>query len=172
MIIRAKRKAESLGSLNNSILEGRGNLAGYLGEEVIAPLINADIMSCDIGDDKYNHDLVIESGLKVEVKTKRRTVDLREDFDVSVAKTSLHQEPDIYAFISITCGKLIQKYPREYKGVKSIWLCGFMSREEYLERSVFLKKGSTDPTNGFKVHRDMYNMKVRDLYNEIQLCYR
>ena len=45
MIDSAKLKAKSLGSINNSILRGAGNIAGYLGEEALAAYIDADIVS-------------------------------------------------------------------------------------------------------------------------------
>ena len=68
MIRSAREKAESLGSINNSILRGGGNVAGYLGEEALAPYINATIVSNNRGLEKYNHDLLIESGDRFEVK--------------------------------------------------------------------------------------------------------
>ena len=74
MIERAKSKAVSLGSINNSILKGAGNLAGYLGEEALALHIKANIVSNNRGLDKYNHDLLLQDGYRIEVKTKRRTV--------------------------------------------------------------------------------------------------
>ena len=52
MIERAREKAMSLGSINNSILRGGGNIAGYLGEEALAPYVNADIVSNNRGLDK------------------------------------------------------------------------------------------------------------------------
>jgi hypothetical protein len=78
MLERAKEKAVSLGSLNNSILQGAGNLAGYLGEEALASHTGAEIVSNNRGLDKYNHDLLMPTGQRVEVKTKRRTVAPRD----------------------------------------------------------------------------------------------
>jgi hypothetical protein len=49
MIDSAKLKANSLGSINNSILRGAGNIAGYLGEEALAAYIDADIVSNNRG---------------------------------------------------------------------------------------------------------------------------
>ena len=56
MIASAREKAMSLGSINNSILKGGGNIAGYLGEEALAPYVGAKIVSNNRGLDKYNHD--------------------------------------------------------------------------------------------------------------------
>jgi hypothetical protein len=43
MLISARKKAVSLGTLNNSILKGAGNLAGFLGEYIVASYLGATI---------------------------------------------------------------------------------------------------------------------------------
>ena len=167
MILRAKEKSQSLGSLNNSILEGHGNIAGYLGEEALSSFINATIMSSDDGREKYNHDLLL-NGKKIEVKTKRRTCKPYSNYDVSVVKTSMHQVPDIYAFVSIECNEIVQKSPKIYKGIKNIWLCGFVTSEYFKDNARFIQKGQIDPSNGFKSHADMYNMSISSLKSNIR----
>ena len=96
MVKRAFDRASQLGHLNNSILKGRGNAAGYMGEEAVAAYMGADIVS----DDQYGYDIV-RYGKKIEVKTKRRTVPPMKTYDVSVAATSRHQRPDLYVFVSL-----------------------------------------------------------------------
>ena len=115
MIERAREKAMSLGSINNSILRGGGNIAGYLGEEALAPYVNADIVSNNRGLDKYNHDLLLECGHRLEVKTKRRTVSPRPHYDVSIAETSKHQKPDLYGFISLEIDRCTKRHPKSLK---------------------------------------------------------
>ena len=95
MVAQALQKAKKLGKLKNSITKGRGNAAGYLGEEAVAKYLNANIMSNDEGSQKYNHDLILQDGRRAEVKTKRRTVPPLDHYDVSIAQTSLHQKPDV-----------------------------------------------------------------------------
>ena len=112
MIARAKEKAASLGSINNSILKGGGNIAGYLGEEALAPYIDAQIVSNNRGLDKYNHDLLLDCGHRLEVKTKRRTVPPKSYYDVSIAETSRHQKPDLYAFISLEFDRATKTHPK------------------------------------------------------------
>jgi len=70
MITRATQKAAALGHLNNSIEEGRGNKAGYLGEEAVAPYLNAKIVSNKKGTNKFHYDLILPDGRRAEVKTK------------------------------------------------------------------------------------------------------
>jgi len=167
MIERAKVKAYSLGSINNSILKGAGNIAGYLGEEALAPYINAEIVSNNRGLDKYNHDLLLEDGHRIEVKTKRRTVAPMPYYDVSVAKTSKHQQPDIYAFISLQFERATSNHPKKYYGLKRVWLCGFMGAYDYWDAAKLWKSGQIDKRNNFKTHVDMYNLAIEDLYEDL-----
>jgi len=167
MIDEAVKKAEELGSINNSITSGRGNLAGYLAEIALTKYLGCKNISCDKGRDKYDYDL-IKDGRKIDVKTKRRTVDPKPFFEVSIAGTSKHQKTDTYAFISITFKeKRGMGSKAQYYGVESIWLCGFMSKEDYFDKAIFWKKGVVDPSNGFKVHADMYNMPISSLGGSI-----
>ena len=153
MIASAKEKAKSLGKINNSILKGKGNFAGYLGEEIVASYIKADIISNDEGEEKYNHDLV-RNGQTIEVKTKRRTVPPKDFYDASVAHTSLHQNPDLYIFVSI-----------QFQGSTPIkaWICGQKDSTEYFKQSTLYTKGDVDPSNGWKVSTDCYNLPYEDL---------
>lgn len=161
----AQRKAKALGSIKNSITKGGGNIAGYLAELALARYLNAENISCDEGAEKFNYDLMYE-GKKIDVKTKRRTVDPKPNYEVSIADTSKHQKTDSYSFVSITFkekrgrGKLAT-----YHGVKSIWLCGFISKEEYFNKAKFMSKGEIDPSNGFKVHANMHNLPISSLHD-------
>ena len=138
-------------------------MAGYLAEIALADDLQCNNISCDEGSEKYNYDL-IKDGLKIDVKTKRRTVDPRPSYAVSIAETSKHQETDTYAFISITFREKRGKgCGATYHGLTSIWLCGFMPKKEYFEQAEFWKKGDVDPSNGFRVHADMYNLPMSSL---------
>jgi hypothetical protein len=163
MIQEALKKAKSLGCINNSITKGRGNLAGYLSEIALSEYLECENISCDEGLDKYDFDL-IKNGVKIDVKTKRRTVDPRMFYEVSIAETSKHQKADIYAFTSITFReKRGSGRDRKYFGIKSIWLCGFLSKKKYFQAAKHLKAGDIDESNGFTVHSDMYNLPISDL---------
>ena len=52
---RAWHKARSMGKLKNSILQGGGNIAGFLGEEVVNYLIRGEISNT------YNYDIVYKT---------------------------------------------------------------------------------------------------------------
>jgi len=163
MIDRAVSKAKALGSINNSILRGGGNTAGYLGEEAVAAHIGANIVSCDEGVDKYNHD-ILYGDERLEVKTKRRTVEPKLFYEVSVAETSKHQRPDTYVFVSLEFNRREGRGRyKQYYGLKNIWVCGTMGADEYFERATLWKAGDVDPSNNFKTHVNMYNLPISSL---------
>lgn len=164
MVEQAQSKAKKLGRINNSILKGGGNAAGYLGEEAVAAYIGAKITSCDKGNDKYNYDIIAKDGRRIEIKTKRRTVDPLDYYDVSVAKTSVHQRPDLYIFVSINFeNMMMENGKRVYRGIKNIWIVGQAEPEDYFARAKIWKAGEIDNNNGFKTHVDMYNLPISEI---------
>jgi hypothetical protein len=163
MIYEAAEKARKLGSIKNSITSGRGSVAGYLAEMALSEYLGAENISCDKGRDKYSFDLISE-GSKIEVKTKRRTVDPEPHHEVSVASTSEHQRPDFYSFVSLTFERKVGSGKTAfYTGLKNVWLCGFISRDEFFECATFIPKGTVDNSNGFVCHQDMYNLPIKSL---------
>ncbi len=157
MIKSAIHKAEALGSINNSILKGGGNMAGYLGEEAVAAFLGADVVSNDEGVAKYNHDLLLD-GKRIEVKTKQRKVAPLQEWPVSIAKTSKHQKPDLFMFVSLEFDKVL-----DIDHLKHVWLVGQKTPEEYFQEAKFLSKGTKDSYNGFIAHVDMYNLPMNKL---------
>lgn len=155
-IEKAARIAEEMGSLNNSILKGQGNKAGVLAELALARHIGAE------RPDEVHHgwDLKLH-GKTIEVKTKRRTVMPRPDYDVSIAKTSMHQKSDLYAFVSIW----FEEKTKDgfYKGLRGIYLCGFYPNLMFKRDARFVKKGEVDQKNWFTSRADMYNMEICQL---------
>jgi hypothetical protein len=153
MVRKARKWNKEIGSLDNSITSGKGNVAGRLGEIAFASYIGADIA------DDYNFDIVLK-GERIEVKTKRRTVRPQGSYMVNVAATSLHQKPDRYVFMSI---KFKRKKGFNYYGVEEVWLCGDMLAEDYMKKSKLWKKGKTDNNGAFTTLRDMHNLSINEL---------
>tara|TARA_R110000824_G_scaffold6161_5_gene28315 strand:- start:759 stop:1334 length:576 start_codon:yes stop_codon:yes gene_type:complete len=163
MIQGAREKAKALGSINNSILRGAGNTAGYLGEEAVSAYIGAEIISCSEGNAKYNHDLYLD-GKKIEIKTKRRTVVPKDFYDVSVAETSKHQRPDLYIFLSLEFDRVEGKGRNKvYYGLENIWVCGQMEADRYFDKATLWEAGRVDTSNNFKTHVNMYNLSIKFL---------
>jgi hypothetical protein len=167
MINEAKEWAKELGSLNNSITSGKGNAAGRVGELALAKYLNVKTPS-----DKYNHDIKYD-GKTIEVKTKRRIIAPKNHYDVSIAKTSNHQKPDRYAFVSLEFKKsgyygkpaegLQRKGGKQYSGLINVWYCGDISYDKFWETAELWKKGRTDSSNDFTTLVDMYNLPISQL---------
>ena len=150
MIEQAQLNADGVGVLNNSILQGKGNLAGKIGEEIAVRSFGAEIV------DSYSYDVMM-NGQRVEIKTKRRKAAPHPDYEVSIARTSVHQalDADAYLFISLTMDGDIP-----VKG----WICGEMPVSEYFDRARLIRKGEKDYRNNFICQTDMYNMPISQLY--------
>ena len=106
-----------------------------------------------------NYDFIY-NGDRIEVKTKRRTVRPLGHYDVSVAKTSDHQRPDWYCFLSLEFGREIDG---RYYDLKNVWYLGVLSYEDFWNRATQWKKGQVDESNGFVTLVDMYNVPIREL---------
>lgn len=165
MLREAKRRSAELGAIKNSITKGAGNLAGYLAEVALAAYIKGEVKSCDEGSEKFDYD-ILKNGLKIECKTKRRSVDPKPEYEVSIASTSKHQKPDVYAFLSVTFKKKTGRGRNAiYTGVDKIWLCGYMKREEYFDKANYMNRGQIDISNGFRTHQNMQNLPISELHD-------
>lgn len=145
---RAWRKAREMGKLNNSITKGDGNIAGFLGEEVANQIICGQITNT------YDYDIVDDEELRYDVKTKRCTSPPKDFYECSVAEFNTKQNCDYYVFVRI-----------EYKNKRwgRAWFLGAYHKDSYFVDAQYLKKGQIDPSNGWKVKANCYNMKIKDL---------
>ena len=94
-LLNIKDRAKTLPLLNNSIRKGEGVVVAYIGEEVVKRVLNGKI------EDTYNYDVVYGENIKVDVKTKERTVPPKEHYNCTVADFNTRQECDEYAFVSV-----------------------------------------------------------------------
>ena len=147
----AKRKACAMGKIKNSITHGQGNIAGFIGEEIVNAFIGGKI------NNTYDYDIVKDE-VKIDVKTKRCTSRPKEYYECSIAKLSTHQKCDRYIFVRVLWNK---SRPNEWK---KAWILGQMDKKEYLKNARFLKKGEVDKSNNFTVKADCYNLKISDLH--------
>jgi hypothetical protein len=148
MIVEAESMSKKLGVLNNSIRKGEGNLAGFLGE---LSFLKAFPKTQKI--DSYNFDIKV-GNYSVEIKTKDRTVPPQLYYEASIANYNTRQKADYYVFISLL---------REGKSYKKAFIMGFIEPNEYMGKSIFLKKGQVDPSNNWTVNADCWNLPYSKL---------
>ena len=151
MKVRARGKSDALGELRNSIRRGEGNYSGYLGEEAIAAYLGANLMSCEDGEEKYGHDLVLLSGEKAEVKTKSRRFPPMSSWTVAVAEASGHQRPDVYIFMSYD------------KSRDEMWAVGQKGYAEFYSLAKYVPEGTEDASNNWTASAAHYAMEHKDL---------
>jgi len=140
----AKKMASSMGTLNNSITKGQGNVIGFLGEIIVAKELGITL------DNTYDYDLIFNNK-KIDVKSKKVSSAPRDYYECSVAALNTRQKCDLYAFTRIK------------NDLSEGWILGCLEKEKYLSDSKFLKKGSIDPDNNWKVLTDCYNLPINKL---------
>jgi hypothetical protein len=149
MLIKARNKAKEMGAINNSILRGNGNIAGFIGEQIALDIIGGK------WENTYQYDILLDNNIKVDVKTKQTTVKPLPHYDCSIAQTSSKQACDWYVFTRVK------------KDFSIGWFLGAMSKKQYFEDATFLRKGEVDPSNNFTVRADCYNLPIHSLNESI-----
>lgn len=148
MIEEAKRLANELGSLRNSIRNGEGNIVGFLGEICFLKQYPEAFR-----DNDYDHDIIYKNK-RVEVKTKDRTVIPKSHYECSIANYNTKQLTDYYFFVSLL---------RQGCEYKKGYLLGYIRKDEYFKRAKLLRKGDIDPSNNFTVRADCWNLPISEL---------
>jgi len=151
---KAQKASDSLGVLRNSIAQGRGNKAGYVGEYCVMNYLLKNKHDV-VEENTYNYDFYINTKnkdkLKIDVKTKATGVIPLSYYECSVAEYNTKQKCDVYVFTRILYS------------LKKLWIVGWLPKQEYFNESTFLKKGSLDEDNGYEVKASCYNLKIDKL---------
>jgi len=145
MILLARDKSREMGALNKSILNGGGNLAGFVGEFVAQKVLGGKI------ENTYQYDLVLENGKKVDVKTKQTGFEPKPEYDCSVSSISKIQDCDTYAFVRVK------------NDLTTAWFLGSIDKKKFFRKAKHFKKGEVDESNGYTVKADCWNLKIKDL---------
>lgn len=142
----AKEKAKQLGTLNNSIRKGEGNVYGFLGE-----ILMADYWKVSV-DNTYDYDLIVKD-YKVDVKTKACNSVPEPEYFCTVADYNTKQDCDVYAFVRI------------FNDFSKAWLLGYCGKNYFYNNSCFYRKGQLDPSSnlGWKFRADCYNLPINKL---------
>lgn len=150
MLSVAREESEEIGSLNGSIEDGDGNVAGLFGELLFCEFIGG------VRDNTYNYDIDFD-GTKIDVKTKRRTVDPKTYYECSISDFNTSQDCDLYYFVSVR-----ESYDRAT-------LLGCLTPDEYYDKAEFHEEGDVDPDNGFVFKDDCWNVPIYQLRSEVEL---
>lgn len=144
---RATILANDLGELRNSITGGAGNVFGFIGEIMLGQYLGLEAAN------SYDYDFVLPSGKTIDVKTKTTTVVPKLEYDCSVAAFNTKQKCDIYLFCRVNTN------------LKTGWILGWLTKDEFYDKAERLKKGSLDKSNGYRVKASCYNVKIHELHD-------
>jgi len=138
------KKAKEMGVLYKSITHGKGNVFGFLGEEIVRKVL---------GGEEHNtrdYDLVVNNKT-IDVKTKKTSVTPKTNYECSVADVTRKQNCDYFAFVRVLNDQSVG------------WFLGLKERDEYFNEAVYLTKGEHDPSNNYFVKADCYNLPISAL---------
>lgn len=147
----AKRRADEQGALRKSIMGGRSNIYGYLGEEIFHKLFPRAIRT-----NTNEFDFVL-NGITIDVKSKRCKHMPRIDFECSLALVTKLQDVEAYFFCRV----------KEDCSVG--WALGWMSSNAYKNGCKEMKKGDYDPSNKMTFLCDCLNRPISDLWTVASL---
>jgi len=143
-------KAKELGVLKHSISKGKGNVYGFVGEECTYSHLLQKFV--DIKKERtYDYDLLLNNKLRIDVKTKTTSAIPKPEYDCSVASYNPKQKCDAYMFC------------RVHLDLKTAWILGWLTKDEFFNKAEYWEKGRIDPTNGYTVKADCYNVKIGEL---------
>jgi hypothetical protein len=149
MYSRALKISEAQGALKGSIRGGRGNIYGYLGEEIFHKLY-PDAKRIN----GYDHDFELRRfsnlaepvDVKVDVKTKMTGYVPKPEYEASVTKMPKQQDTHIYYFC------------RVHKDTRKGWAIGWEYSDCFFKRAYLKEKGDKDPSNGMVCKRTCWNI--------------
>jgi hypothetical protein len=141
----SKSRAIKMGIINNSIMQGDGSIAGFVGEYIAADILDGEVM------DTYDYDILLRNRDTVDVKTKRVSSAPRDYYSCSVANYNTKQKCSYYAFT------------RVLNDMSKAWYLGKISKDKFYDIATFHKKGDVDPDNSFVFRADCYNIPIREL---------
>ena len=148
MIERAERRAREMGILNKSFMKGRGNVVGFLGEEIVLAALPGSRLA-----DDYNYDIEWE-GARFEVKTKRTTASPLPYYMCSVSDHNTLQDTNNYIFC-----RVLSQNGMFTKG----WVLGYIAKGDFFRRARFMRKGEKEGDNGYIVKNDCWSVRIDEL---------
>lgn len=148
----ARAEAKAMGVLRGSIARGRGNEIGMMGEI----LVHREIGGSRVGDINFAYDIVLPDGTTIDVKTTKAASVPEPHYVARVYGTEASKEK--------LCSKCnVYYFVRCNQQMTLATIIGWMPAREFIERALFLPKGSVDPNDGKLSFYDEYVLPISDL---------
>ena len=152
----AKARSDKMGTLRNSFMSGKGNVAGFAAELGFVAWLKYKGVASKFTDD-YNYDVLAGevAQLKLELKCKTTTVAPRKHYSNSVCNHNTRQKADDYLFLRI---QWHDKAVPEKGGV--LYYCGSMPCKQFRTDAKFFRKGALDPDNNYVCKNDCWSLPI------------
>lgn len=145
MIAKARIYSDEMGVIKNSIMQGGGNIYGFIGELLVADFVGVSLRH------SYDYDMELPNRESIDVKTKKTGWPPKLDYDCTISAFNIKQKCTYYVFTRVKSDLSVG------------WLLGYLPKKEYFDAAQFIKKGELDPSNNFTAKTDMYNVKISQL---------
>lgn len=148
----ARAMAREMGALRGSITSGRNNALGMMGEI----LVHKHIGGSRVGDICFSYDIVLPNGKTVDVKTTK-SMHIPEPHYVARVygaedkKEKLSSKCDVYYFTRVS------------QPLTLATIVGWLPAREFMDRALFLPKGSVDPNDGKLSFADEFVLPISEL---------
>ncbi len=146
----ASNQSKKMGVLRHSIAKGKGNMYGFLGEAMFkkyaSPFYKVDVHNT------YDYDFIVDKSVRIDIKTKSTSVTPKGEYDCTIPAYNTKQKCDAYVFC-----RVMQSFDKGF-------ILGGIGKEQFFDTAKFWKKGTIDPSNGYQVKADCYNIKINELH--------
>jgi hypothetical protein len=133
-------------------------LTGIVGQSVVMNIFNQGFIKGNEGFDKGID--ILYNNLKIDVKTMGRTTDVSSNYTNNFLKLQDYFETEIYIFCSY------------HKTKQEITLCGWIGKEDFVNKRKFYPKGSTRKRfdqSTFTTFADLYEIDNEQLNDIISV---
>ncbi len=149
---RIHEEASQIGRLEGSLTKGVGNLTGAAGETLAHMLLGGE----RVGHRRFSHDIELENGLTVDVKTGTGTVRPKPHFVARVyaaedQREKLATKCDVYYFMRLHVNRT------------TMWALGWLFADEFAQKATFHPMGSVNPLDGRLCRADEFVVPISEL---------
>ncbi|MGF1681036.1 hypothetical protein [Photobacterium minamisatsumaniensis] len=142
--------------------EDEANGVGCLGEVIAEYWMRENSISFNPELEETTHDYVIGDNIKVDVKTKDRTVRPKIDYDNSAPfYNHAHQQPDYFFFISLERKKGDER--KDIRRFHTAYIVGAINYHELDEVGILFLENDVDWRNKTKFWTDCLNVEMWQL---------
>lgn len=135
-------------NLKGSITNGKSNIYGALGEIIVFDWFSKITKNIEFTS-TYDYDMIIFDQ-KVDIKTKKTTVEPLPHYLCSISAFNIKQKCNGYIFVRIK-----NDFSKGY-------ILGYLGKKLFFENAIFKNRGETD-INGWKFKDDCYNLEIGKL---------